>query len=70
MTEKQWNYLHAKSIKQKNKERIKQLCTADINEDSGIYVFSAKKTESTTRISGRQNTCLQGAPSICPGIST
>ncbi|MCH5315449.1 MAG: GIY-YIG nuclease family protein [Eubacterium sp.] len=39
MSQKQFNFLRAKAIEQKNKERIKQLCAADINEDSGIYVF-------------------------------
>ena len=39
MTDKQTNYLRAKAIEQKHKERIKQLCAAVINEDSGIYIF-------------------------------
>lgn len=38
MSQKQYNYLLAKDIEQKNKERIKQLLS-DIEDRSGIYMF-------------------------------
>ena len=39
MTDKQKNYIRAKAIEQKNKERILAVCS-EATDDSGIYWFA------------------------------
>lgn len=42
MTDKQKNYIRAKAIEQKNKERILEICPFAA-ENSGIYIFVRKE---------------------------
>lgn len=42
MTDKQKNYIHAKAIEQKNKERILAVCP-QANENSGIYTLHRRE---------------------------
>ena len=58
MTDKQKNYIRAKAIEQKNKERILAVCS-EATDDSGIYWFARSKTVLTIAMSDRQNTYLR-----------